>query len=1057
METGSFFEAGSLKQNASALSLLDTQSSLLSQSRLNAPQEILAPQIQPLSNPLIGVIDTGFDAAVVQKHNDWQLGFDWVDRDANPLVSLEEANTDSLIGVHGTAIAGQMGNASLWLGRAVDSHKGGNWAASLVEFTNAAIAQEKNAIANLSFEVQSQLSPQEWKALDYAASQGIMIVAAAGTPGEIGALGQASLAFDNFLTVGAVDTASASGAGLDLVASGESQGFSGTSVAAANVSRAAATLWTTQPNLSAASVATLLKASATDLNAPGWDAQTGYGALNLASALQTTPSVELKSTHSRQTPSELGVVDVLTRTNPLFKVVGTKIYDPKGQEFIAKGVNVNGPGFGWPGDTPGYANDIIDRWKFNSIRLNVKELDPAPWKYAENGTIDEIIDTYTDKGAVVVLEPHENTGGYFTGSELDKLETWWRQQADKYKDNPYVWFNTSNEPGGSKSANSENVAKWVNQNQRIINAIRDEGADNVIVVDGHYWGQDVGEWNSSPVKESKSAILGSSSQLKDPEKKLVFSVHLYDQWIYGQSKMADYFDRVQDAGVPLIIGEYGATKDGKFKEAVSSMFNTAVPREIGRMAWAWWGGDDFDLTTSDNGGGQHSQYDSKGNITNLTWFGKQVLADNRRVEDLGWLKNNSTPNAASMRVEAESMTLENYRVEANASASGGKLISLQKETILEKGTAFLKFNGSSGDYKVNVGYYDENDGKAQLQVKQNDKTVDDWQLNQDLGANYANHQTLTTRTIATDLRINQGDEFTLIGQETANEHARVDYIEFIPVSNSLSQTAIGETGKITNFNHTSQTIVLKNDYVNPVVFAQPLSQNGDDPAVVRISDIQGDRFSVRLEEPSNKDGEHTNESFSYMVLESGSWKLENGTLLEVGTLNTDANVNSSWKTINFNMDFDASPVILSQVQTDNGADFLRTRQKDAQANRFKLALESEEGKTGYQSEQVGWLAISSDGGNWNGLTYQAGNTGDRVTDKWQTLNYDFKQAPQLLASIGTYNNSDAAGLRYRSLTNQKVQLRVEEDTSSDLETSHTTEDINFLAIAGSGVLTAKAF
>ena len=915
METGSFFEAGSLKQSASALSLLDTQSSLLTQStRLNAPQEILAPQIQPLSNPLIGVIDTGFDAAVVQKHNDWQLGFDWVDRDANPLVSLEEANTDSLIGVHGTAIAGQMGNASLWLGRAVDSHKGGNWAASLVEFTNAAIAQEKKGIANLSFEVESQLSPQEWKALDYAASQGIMIVAAAGTPGEIGALGQASLAFDNFLTVGANDMASASGAGLDLVASGESQGFAGTSIAAANVSNAAAKLWATNPLLNATAVVTLLKETATDLNTSGWDAQTGHGSLNLASAIQSaTNYASFHVTRPTQTPLELRILEANTLTNPLFEVVGTKIYDPNGREFIAKGVNVNGPGFGWPGDTPGYADEIIDRWKFNSIRLNVKELEPSSWKYSENGTIDEIIDTYTDKGAVVVLEPHENTGGYFTGAKLDKLETWWRQQADKYKDNPYVWFNTSNEPGGSNSSNSENVAKWVNQNQRIINAIRDEGADNIIVVDGHYWGQDVGEWNSSPVKESKSAILGSSSQLKDPEKKLVFSVHLYDQWNYGDNKMADYFERVESAGVPLIIGEYGSKKDGTYEAAVRSMFKTAVPREIGRFAWAWWGGDDFELTTSNNGGGQHAQYDSNGNITNLTWFGKQVLADNRRVEDLGWFEP-STPKAT-----------------------------------------------------------------------------------------------------------------------------------------------VGETGRISKLNHTSQTIVLKNDYVNPVVFAQPLSENGADPAIVRLSDIQSDRFSVRLEEPSNKDGEHTNESFSYMVLEAGTWKLQNGTLLEVGTLNTNANVNSTWKTINLSMDFDAAPVILSQVQTDNGADFLRTRQKDAQANRFRLALESEEGKTGYQSEQVGWLAISSSGGSWNGLTYQAGNTGNRVTDKWQTLNYDFEQAPQLLASIATYDGSDAAGLRYRSLTNQKVQLRVEEDTSSDLETSHTTEDINFLAIAGSGVLTAQAF
>ena len=117
MENGSFFEAGSLEDSVSGLSLdLGTnQSSVLSQSRLNAPQEILVPQIQPLSNPLIGVIDTGFDAAVVQKHNDWQLGFDWVDRDANPLSGSEDARTDPLTGVHhGTAIAGQSsGNKNL--------------------------------------------------------------------------------------------------------------------------------------------------------------------------------------------------------------------------------------------------------------------------------------------------------------------------------------------------------------------------------------------------------------------------------------------------------------------------------------------------------------------------------------------------------------------------------------------------------------------------------------------------------------------------------------------------------------------------------------------------------------------------------------------------------------------------------------------------------------------------------------------------------------------------------------------------------------------------------
>ena len=47
----------------------------------------------------------------------------------------------------------------------------------------------------------------------------------------------------------------------------------------------------------------------------------------------------------------------------------------------------------------------------NAIRLNVRELDPSPYKYSENGSINEIVDIYTNKGAVVVLEPHTKTRG----------------------------------------------------------------------------------------------------------------------------------------------------------------------------------------------------------------------------------------------------------------------------------------------------------------------------------------------------------------------------------------------------------------------------------------------------------------------------------------------------------------------------------------------------------------------------------------------------------------------------------------------------------------------
>ena len=314
--------------------------------------------------------------------------------------------------------------------------------------------------------------------------------------------------------------------------------------------------------------------------------------------------------------------------NGRFQVVGSKIYNPSGSEFIIKGTNINGPKYGWPGETPGYVDLVADCWQFNTIRVNVRLFDDKRY-YEANGTIEEIIDTYTAKGIVTIIEAHDRTGKYYQGQELEILKDFHRGLAIKYRDNPYVWFNVMNEPGNENS--HDHVSDWLNVHQEVIHAIRDEaGADNIIVIDAHYWGQDVGEWNDQPVAPHRSAILSHGEKVIKFNNKIydniVFSIHIYNQWRFSQQKMADYFDRVLAKDLALIVGEYAAEKDDKSKAAVEYMFNTAVPRKIGRIVWAWWGGDVNDLTTTDNGGGQH--INDCQNPTNLTWLGQLVWQDN---------------------------------------------------------------------------------------------------------------------------------------------------------------------------------------------------------------------------------------------------------------------------------------------------------------------------------------------------------------------------------------------------------------------------------------------
>lgn len=134
----------------------------------------------------------------------------------------------------------------------------------------------------------------------------------------------------------------------------------------------------------------------------------------------------------------------------------------------------------------------------------------------------------------------------------------------------------------------------------------------------------------------------------------------------------------------------------------------------------------------------------------------------------------------NIRVEAESMTLRTYGIASNSSASGGQLISLP---ILgsNTGEATFQFAGDSGSYNLVIGYYDENDGVAQLRVRQNGTTLDSWSLGQNLASSLPDATTFTTRTVATNLSVNQGDTFTIRGRANGFEYARVDYIELVPV------------------------------------------------------------------------------------------------------------------------------------------------------------------------------------------------------------------------------------------------------------------------------------
>jgi mannan endo-1,4-beta-mannosidase len=77
----------------------------------------------------------------------------------------------------------------------------------------------------------------------------------------------------------------------------------------------------------------------------------------------------------------------VARSKNNFQVIGSKIYDPNGEEFIIKGTNM----FTWEGNTQ--VNSIVNQWKFNTVRVpnyllgSYGQLSPQLDGYATNGAI----------------------------------------------------------------------------------------------------------------------------------------------------------------------------------------------------------------------------------------------------------------------------------------------------------------------------------------------------------------------------------------------------------------------------------------------------------------------------------------------------------------------------------------------------------------------------------------------------------------------------------------------------------------------------------------------
>jgi hypothetical protein len=190
--------------------------------------------------------------------------------------------------------------------------------------------------------------------------------------------------------------------------------------------------------------------------------------------------------------------------------------------------------------------------------------------------------------------------------------------ATKYKDNPYVWFDLQNEPGGGS-----HEQQWLDDNNSWSTAIRDTGAQNMISYEGGTCGQEQnynsGNW------ATQSNFLYWGPQLKAAYGNVTFQLHVYGNWAAGD--MPAFINATRSKGLAMFIGETGwQDVNGSADEKTGTLAAFAAAESTGAGLLVWHGEDGFGyvITSRSTGNGHFDQINSTTNPTNLTQLGQNL-------------------------------------------------------------------------------------------------------------------------------------------------------------------------------------------------------------------------------------------------------------------------------------------------------------------------------------------------------------------------------------------------------------------------------------------------
>jgi endoglucanase len=301
---------------------------------------------------------------------------------------------------------------------------------------------------------------------------------------------------------------------------------------------------------------------------------------------------------------------------PQLQVSGNELVDANGQQVVLHGVDRSGTeyacvqGFGiFDGPNDQASVTAMKNVGINAVRVPLNEacwnaesyVNPAYSGAAYQSAIKAYVSLLNANGMVAILDLHW-TDGLYTGNsagcssaqatcqkpmpDTAQAVPFWTSVAQAFKGNDAVIFDLFNEPYPERADGNDETEGWqcwldggtcagisyqVAGMQTLVNSVRGTGANNVIMLGGLEYANDLTQW--------------LSHEPSDPDHDLAASLHSYNfNACNNQSCWTSQLAPVA-AKVPLIAGEIG--ENDCAASYIDPLMTWLDSQKASYLAWAW--------------------------------------------------------------------------------------------------------------------------------------------------------------------------------------------------------------------------------------------------------------------------------------------------------------------------------------------------------------------------------------------------------------------------------------------------------------------------------------